>query len=109
MLSTHIVEDVADLCPQIAIMNLGQIVNSGIPRSLIAQLQGKIWTKIFKPQDELPTNWTVITSRMRQGAKWIRVLSDYAPDGSFESSEPDLYDFYFTSMLVREKTRAIAT
>lgn len=51
LLSTHIVEDVADLCPQIAIMKQGQIVNSGSPRSLVEQLQGKVWQRIIKLEE----------------------------------------------------------
>jgi len=108
LLSTHIVEDVAELCPQIAIMNRGQIVNTGSPRSLVTRLQGKVWTKIVEPQSILPADWTLITSKMRQGDKWIRVLSNYAPDSSFEAAEPDLNDVYFTAMLEQEK-KAIAT
>ncbi|MEO1341450.1 MAG: ABC transporter ATP-binding protein, partial [Cyanobacteria bacterium J06635_13] len=99
LLSTHIVEDVAELCPQIAIMNRGQIVNTGSPRSLVTRLQGKVWTKIVEPQSILPADWTLITSKMRQGDKWIRVLSNYAPDSSFEAADPDLNDVYFTAML----------
>ena len=109
LLSTHIVEDVADLCPQIAIMNRGRIINSGSPRSLVAELQGKVWTKIVEPQGELAADWTVITSRMRQGARWVRVLSNYAPDTSFEAAEPDLNDVYFTAMLDELKPKAIAS
>lgn len=109
LLSTHIVEDVADLCPQIAIMNRGRIINSGSPRSLVAELQGKVWTKIVGSERELAADWTVITSRMRQGARWVRVLSNYAPDTSFEAAEPDLNDVYFTAMLDELKPKAIAS
>ncbi|MEL6930683.1 MAG: ABC transporter ATP-binding protein [Cyanobacteria bacterium J06600_6] len=109
LLSTHIVEDVADLCPQIAIMNRGRIINSGSPRSLVAELHGKVWTKIVGSEQELSADWTVITSRMRQGARWVRVLSNYAPDTSFEAAEPDLNDVYFTAMLDGLKPKAIAS
>lgn len=101
LLSTHIVEDVADLCPQIAIMNRGQIINAGSPRSLVADLQGKVWTKAIEQDEELDPDWTIITSRMRQGAKWVRVLKNYAPNSSFSAAAPDLNDVYFTAMLGR--------
>ncbi|MEM8718477.1 MAG: ABC transporter ATP-binding protein [Cyanobacteria bacterium P01_G01_bin.39] len=107
LLSTHIVEDVADLCPQIAIMKRGQIINSGSPRSLVEELQGKVWQRKIEPEEELQANWVVITSRMRQGARWVRVLSNYAPDSSFESAIPDLDDVYFTAMLDREEVEAV--
>lgn len=103
LLSTHIVEDVADLCPQIAIMNRGKIINSGSPRSLVSELRGKVWTKTVKLNEELPSDLTIITTRMRQGAKWVRALSNYAPDTSFELAEPDLNDVYFTAMLGRSQ------
>ena len=102
LLSTHIVEDVADLCPQIAIMNRGKIINAGSPRSLVAELQGKVWTKIVNQDEELDPSWTIITLIMRQGAKWVRVLNNYAPDSSFSAAVPDLNDVYFTAMLNRE-------
>ncbi|MEM8830589.1 MAG: ABC transporter ATP-binding protein [Cyanobacteria bacterium P01_G01_bin.19] len=102
LLSTHIVEDVADLCPQIAIMKQGKIVNSGSPRSLVGELHGKVWQKKIEPEEELQSDWTVITAKMSQGAKWVRVLSSYAPDTSFESATPDLNDVYFTAMLDKE-------
>ena len=109
LLSTHIVEDVADLCPQIAIMNRGKIVNAGSPRSLIRELQGKVWTKIVEQNEELSSNLIVITSRMVQGAKWVRVLSNYAPNSSFEAAKPDLNDVYFTAMLDKPQIGAIVS
>ena len=109
LLSTHIVEDVAELCPQIAIMNKGEIITHGSPRSLIKELQGKVWTRIIEQNEVLKPEWTVISLRMRLGAKWIRVFSNYAPDSDFESAEPDLNDVYFTAMLDRSQPQAIAS
>lgn len=108
LLSSHIVEDVADLCPQIAIMKRGQIINSGNPRSLISELKGKVWKKIIEPKEDLPADLVIITSRMRKGDRWVRVLSNYAPDSSFESAVPDLNDVYFTAMLDKEEEEAIS-
>lgn len=101
LLSTHIVEDVAELCPQIAIMNKGAIVTSGNPRSLVRQLQSQVWTKIIQPNETIFPDWAIVNSRMRQGARWIRVLSNYAPDNTFQAAEPDLNDVYFTALLNR--------
>ena len=52
-ISLEVSLEVADLCPQIAIMNRGKIVNAGSPRSLILKLQGKVWTKIVEQNEEL--------------------------------------------------------
>ncbi|MEL6437824.1 MAG: ABC transporter ATP-binding protein [Cyanobacteria bacterium J06621_8] len=98
LLSTHIVEDVADLCPQIAIMNQGQIVLSGSPRSLVEELQERVWTRMIKPDEVLPSDLQIITFKMQQEAKWVRILSGSAPDSSFTSALPDLNDVYFTTM-----------
>lgn len=109
LLSTHIVEDVAELCPQIAIMNKGEIVNYGSPRSLIQELQGKVWTRIVAKHEVLNSEWTVISLRMRLGSKWIRVFSNYAPDSDFEPAEPDLNDVYFIAMLEKTTVAEIAS
>ena len=99
LLSTHIVEDVAELCPQIAIMNQGEIVKAGSPRSLVAKLQGKVWAKKIEQSEELSSNWTVITSRMQQGTRWVRIFNDFDPDDGFVAVEPNLNDVYFTAIL----------
>jgi ABC-type multidrug transport system ATPase subunit len=102
LLSTHIVEDVAGLCPNMAIMNKGRIISNGSPHSLIETLKGKIWTKVSKNYDKLredELNYTVITSRMLQGNLYIRAKSDSIPDSSFQPAEPDLNDVYFTALL----------
>ncbi|MEO1375989.1 MAG: ABC transporter ATP-binding protein, partial [Cyanobacteria bacterium J06635_10] len=109
LLSTHIVEDVAELCPNLAIMNQGEIIRSGNPQALINDLNGKVWTKVIKSnQDTLDSSQlTVITSRMLRGERWLRILSDSQPDSDFHSVEPDLNDVYFTALL--EKTEQFLT
>ncbi|MEM9276468.1 MAG: ABC transporter ATP-binding protein [Cyanobacteria bacterium P01_F01_bin.143] len=107
LLSTHIVEDVAELCSQIAIMNRGEIVKTGSPRSLVQNLQGKVWTRTIDSNEKLSEEWKIITFRMRQGAKWVRVFGDNAPNNNFETAEPDLNDVYFTAMLDNPKTQEV--
>jgi ABC-type multidrug transport system ATPase subunit len=101
LLSTHIVEDVAELCPQMAILNQGKIVRSGSPTVLTKALQGKIWTKVVNDFEvnNLLDNCKLITSRMSRGSRCIRVLSDVQPDNNFQVAEPDLNDVYFTALL----------
>ena len=100
LLSTHIVEDVAELCPNMAIMNRGEIIRSGSPQALVNALSGRIWTKVIQSnQDKSDSEWTIITSRMSRGERWVRVLSDSQPDSDFHAVETDLNDVYFTALL----------
>jgi len=103
ILSTHIVEDVIDLCPRIAILNQGQIVADGRPQDLIAALRDRVWVKPLDEKEVVDTagnqaNWNVITLRTIQGQRFVRVLSDDRPGEGFETAEPDLNDVYFTTL-----------
>ena len=98
LLSTHIVEDVAELCPNMAIMNRGEIIRSGSPQALVNALSGRVWTKIIRSEQD-KSEWMVITSRMSRGERWVRVLSNSQPDNDFHAVEPDLNDVYFTALL----------
>ncbi|MEO1592909.1 MAG: ATP-binding cassette domain-containing protein, partial [Cyanobacteria bacterium J06632_22] len=99
LLSTHIVEDVAELCPNMAILKKGEIVRQGSPRSLIAALQGQVWTKRVDDAAEIDDSWRLITSRMLQGKRYVRVWSESKPDDGFEQVEADLNDVYFTALM----------
>lgn len=101
LLSTHIVEDVAELCPNMAIMNQGEIIRSGSPQALVNALSGRIWTKVIQGDRDKSDieKWNVITSRMSRGERWVRVLSNSQPDSEFHAVEPDLNDVYFTALL----------
>lgn len=99
LLSTHIVEDVAELCPQMAILNRGEIVQHGSPRSLMNDLQGRVWMREGDPAPTINSHWTVITTRMERGTRCIRVLSDMQPSPKFQRVEPDLNDVYFTALM----------
>ncbi|ACB52404.1 ATP-binding protein of ABC transporter [Crocosphaera subtropica ATCC 51142] len=100
ILSTHIVEDVAGLCPQMAILNRGKIITQGSPLGLTQQLQGKVWMKVMSQAEaaEADKNWTVITSRMLQGQRYVRMLSDSSPNNGFQGVEPELNDVYFSAL-----------
>jgi ABC-type multidrug transport system ATPase subunit len=101
ILSTHIVEDVSELCSRMAIISRGQILLHGDPGAAIDDLRGKIWQKsIAKDQiDEYSDRLTVISTRLQAGRRVIHVLADGQPDESFESVAPDLKDVYFSTML----------
>jgi ABC-type multidrug transport system ATPase subunit len=97
ILSTHIVDDVNDLCRQMAIIDQGRVVLTGAPLDLVAALQGKVWRK-FVPREELPqyeATSSVISTRRLAGQTLVRVHADARPHASFEPAEPDLEDVYF--------------
>ncbi|KYG80472.1 multidrug ABC transporter ATP-binding protein [Roseivirga seohaensis] len=100
ILSTHIVEDVYDLCPKMAILSEGAIVKEGSPMKLVAELNNKIWTKSI-PRTELSeykTQYNVISTKLVSGQTQIRVLADSCPAVGFEQQIPDLEDVYFASI-----------
>lgn len=100
ILSTHIVEDVADLCPKMAIMNRGQIVAEGSPAALISSLDGKVWSKRIAKADlpEHRTRHRVISTRLTQGEVLIHVQADTNPGDGFDAVNPDLEDVYFATI-----------
>jgi ABC-2 type transport system ATP-binding protein len=100
ILSTHIVDDVSDLCRRMAIMNHGRIVQLGDPLELIAGLAGSIWKK-FVAKEELAacqSRFEVISTRRVTGRTLLHVFNEGQPDATFEPSAPDLEDVYFLAM-----------
>lgn len=100
ILSTHIVEDVSDLCPNMAIMGKGEILLSGRPSQVIDNLRGHIWRKRVK-RDALAAyqqQYQVILSHLTEGETVIHVLSATHPEG-FEPQEVDLEDVYFSTLI----------
>lgn len=100
ILSTHIVEDVADLCPNMVIIVGGQIVAGGKPQTLIDGIRGKIWRKAIARNElsHYKNSNTVISSRLSAGQTIIHVMSDDKPDNDFTNREPDLEDVYFATL-----------
>ena len=103
ILSTHIVDDVTDLCPRTAIMVGGRIVESGTPGDLIAALAGRIWqTGIDKADLEAArARHAVIATRLKAGRTVIRVLADEpgrCPGEGFEPVDAGLEDVYFATL-----------
>ncbi|MEM6255077.1 MAG: ABC transporter ATP-binding protein [Cyanobacteria bacterium P01_D01_bin.156] len=99
LLSTHIVEDVAELCTQMAILQQGQIVRQGSPLELIDALQGQVWTRWVNSSDDIESDWQVIISRMVRGQRSVRIWSETYPGEGFEGVEPDLNDVYFIALM----------
>ena len=100
ILSTHIVDDVTDLCPRMAILVGGRIVQTGTPSELIAALQGRIWqASIDKHElDAAKMRHAVIATRLRGGRTVIRVLADASPGVGFSPVEAGLEDVYFATL-----------
>ena len=100
ILSTHIVDDVRELCTQMAIMNLGEIVYHGSPQNAMQELDGKVYRKII-PREELSVyagKYGVISNKMIGGKPMIHVLSDIHPGEGFEAVEPNLEDVFFSKI-----------
>jgi ABC-type multidrug transport system ATPase subunit len=99
ILSTHIVDDVADLCPRMAVLANGRVQLEGKPGDLVAATRGKIWKKVIGRDDleEYQGRYEVISSRLFAGNSVIHVLSDEQPQG-FEPVEGGLEDVYFSTL-----------
>jgi len=100
ILSTHIVEDVKELCTDMAIINQGEVIYKGSPMAAIDQIKGKVWKKhLEKGQlDEYRNKFTVISDRRIAGKPQINVLADSNPGDGFIPVEPDLEDVYFAKI-----------
>ncbi len=97
ILSTHIVEDVTELCSQMAMIARGQVVAYGAPQDFINELQGKVWRRSV-PREALADvqqHFHVISSRLVGGRPLVHVFAEEQPDPSFSSVEPGLEDVYF--------------
>ena len=99
ILSTHIVQDVMELCNNMAIIHQGRVLYSGTPQVAVAGLSGKVWAKSIS-KAELPTyqqTHTLISSKLVAGKPQIHVLSDVPIEG-FEAVMPDLEDVFFSEI-----------
>jgi ABC-2 type transport system ATP-binding protein len=100
ILSTHIVSDVSDLCPNMAIINKGQVLLSGKPDALVGALRGRLWASSV-PRAELAAakqNYPVISTRLIAGQTRIHVIGETRPDAAFWPVEPELEDTYFAAI-----------
>ncbi len=108
ILSTHIVEDVTDLCPRMAIINKGQVLLTGEPLEAIRSLEGRVWKKVVD-KIELPdvqNRLTVLSTRLVGGRPVVHVLSDAQPEAGFEPIAAGLEDVYFGQLSRHRATLA---
>ncbi|OYW14049.1 MAG: multidrug ABC transporter ATP-binding protein [Sphingomonadales bacterium 12-62-5] len=100
ILSTHIVEDVSDLCPAMAIICDGRIVKQGAPNDLVVQLAGRVWRKTIDKADleAAKAQYQVISTRLLGGRTVIHILADSDPGEGFAAVEGGLEDVYFSTL-----------
>jgi ABC-2 type transport system ATP-binding protein len=100
LLSTHIVEDVSELCTRMAIIDRGEILLEAEPLRAVDELKGRIWRRVIERSTlaEAERQHTVISTKLLAGRTVVHVYSDTAPGPGFEPSEPDLEDVYFSTM-----------
>ncbi|MBL7889584.1 MAG: ABC transporter ATP-binding protein [Bacteroidia bacterium] len=100
ILSTHIVEDVRNLCSNMAIMNQGQVLLYGKPAQTIDDMKGMIWSKLIDKEqlEEHRKNFRVISTKVVEGKIQIHVYHTSQPDSSFAAVTADLEDVYFATI-----------
>ena len=101
ILSTHIVEDVKELCSNMAIIHQGQLLYNGTPHAAMSALQGKIWEKqITKPEwTKYDEEYNLISTKLVAGQPLIHISSEEHPGDGFVSVDADLEDVFFTHVL----------
>ncbi|WP_313004035.1 ABC transporter ATP-binding protein [Brevundimonas sp.] len=110
ILSTHIVEDVADLCPRMAVLAGGKIQLEGAPLELMKQMSGRVWKKAIA-KEALPEHrarFEVISTRLFAGQTVIHVLADAKPGEGFEPASGGLEDVYFSTLAASRRPAAQA-
>lgn len=102
LLSTHIVDDVRELCSRFAVMNLGRIVYHGSPENAIAELEGKVWQKQIERHelDSHNSQYEVISDKMVAGKPVIHIYQNENPGNGFKAVTPNLEDVFFTKTKV---------
>jgi ABC-2 type transport system ATP-binding protein len=106
ILSTHIVDDVRELCPRMAIISNGELLLEGAPTEALDSLRDKIWSKIVATDDELRVlegAFNVISTHLIGGLHEIRVYADTSPGDGFRAVESGLEDVYFLNLARQSK------
>ncbi|HEX8170785.1 MAG TPA: ABC transporter ATP-binding protein [Thermoanaerobaculia bacterium] len=101
ILSTHIVDDVKDLCPRMAVLAGGRVQLEGAPMELIHSTRGRIWMKSVERREleEIRERYEVLSTRLFAGRTVVHILSDGDPGDGFTAVEAGLEDVYFSTLL----------
>jgi ABC-type multidrug transport system ATPase subunit len=106
ILSTHIVDDVRELCPRMAIISNGELLLEGSPNEALESLRGKIWSKIVATDDELRElegSFNVVSTHLIGGLHEVRVYADANPGEGFRAVDSGLEDVYFLNLARQAK------
>lgn len=100
ILSTHIVDDVSELCNDMAIIANGQVMQQGHPEKLVEELNNKVWSKRVRKEEvaEYQGRYKVILSKLSAGQVMLFINSDTDPGNGFAASKPTLEDIYFSNI-----------
>lgn len=100
ILSTHLVEDVRNLCTKMAIINKGSLLAYGKPQLFVETLQDSIWTKLVdkSEREEYEKSYDIISSQLNAGKLNLHIYSKNRPGDGFAIKQPDLEDVYFTEL-----------
>lgn len=100
LLSTHIVEDVKDLCPEMAVMAQGKVILQGKPAELTETLKGQVWRKTVSKEvlKVYQSSLNVISTRSLMGKTQLHVLAESCPDTGFEPFYPGMEEVYFSAL-----------
>ena len=100
ILSTHIVQDVMELCANMAIIHQGKVLFTGAPDQAVSHLEGKIWRKTIERDEvkDYSLRMHVISNKLSAGRPQIRVYADSQPEEGFVPVTPDLEDVFFSSI-----------
>jgi len=100
ILSTHIVEDVKELCTDMAVINKGELLLQGNPLEAIESLKGRVWKKIITKAalTDYKNNFNVVSEKLIAGKPIIHILNETNPGDGFETVTPDLEDVYFAQI-----------
>ncbi len=111
ILSTHIVDDVTNLCKNMAVFNEGKILVQGNPQELSDTLDGKVFKKQIEKSElaEIETEYTVLSSYLRGGQFYVNIYNDTNPGNGFETFNNNLEDFYFYSINKKEESQTATT
>ena len=100
ILSTHIVDDVSELCTRMAIIDRGEILLEAEPLRAVRTMEGRVWERVVA-KDELPLierDYKVLSTRLLAGKTIVRVHSETQPSRAFDATQPELHDVYFSVM-----------
>src|SRR5215468_2825521 len=106
ILSTHIVDDVRELCSRMAIIASGEVLLEGVPAETLSALEGQVWSRVVATDDEvraLESEFNVISTHLTGGEHEVRVFSANSPGAAFHPVPVDLEDVYFLQLSRRAK------